>query len=55
MTEEYDPRRRRMVGNFPHALSHVALINTADNLAHAAKPAAQRATYTPRAEAGLDR
>ena len=44
LAEEYDPRRRRMVGNFPQAFSHVALINTAYNLAHAAKPAAQRAT-----------
>jgi GH15 family glucan-1,4-alpha-glucosidase len=44
LAEEYDPRRRRLVGNFPQAFSHVALINTAYNLAHAAKPAAQRAT-----------
>ncbi len=44
LAEEYDPRQRRMVGNFPQAFSHVALINTAYNLAHAAKPAAQRAT-----------
>jgi GH15 family glucan-1,4-alpha-glucosidase len=44
LAEEYDPRLRRMVGNFPQAFSHVALINTAYNLAHAAKPAAQRAT-----------
>ena len=44
LAEEYDPQRRRMVGNFPQAFSHVALINTAYNLAHAAKPAAQRST-----------
>jgi GH15 family glucan-1,4-alpha-glucosidase len=44
LAEEYDPRLQRMVGNFPQAFSHVALINTAYNLAHAAKPAAQRAT-----------
>jgi GH15 family glucan-1,4-alpha-glucosidase len=44
LAEEYDPRLRRMVGNFPQAFSHVALINTAHNLSHAAKPAAQRAT-----------
>jgi GH15 family glucan-1,4-alpha-glucosidase len=44
LAEEYDPRLRRMVGNFPQAFSHVALINTAYNLAHATKPAAQRAT-----------
>jgi GH15 family glucan-1,4-alpha-glucosidase len=30
--EEYDPETRRMLGNFPQAFSHVALINTALNL-----------------------
>jgi hypothetical protein len=33
-----------MIGNFPQAFSHVALMNTAHNLAHATKPASQRAT-----------
>jgi GH15 family glucan-1,4-alpha-glucosidase len=32
LAEEYDPHRRRMLGNFPQALSHVALVNTAYNL-----------------------
>jgi GH15 family glucan-1,4-alpha-glucosidase len=27
--EEYDPRARRMLGNFPQALTHMALVNTA--------------------------
>ena len=31
--EEYDPEDKRMLGNFPQAFSHVALINTALNLA----------------------
>jgi GH15 family glucan-1,4-alpha-glucosidase len=30
--EEYDPHDRRMLGNFPQAFSHIALINTALNL-----------------------
>jgi len=30
--EEYDPDDKRMLGNFPQAFSHVALINTAINL-----------------------
>jgi GH15 family glucan-1,4-alpha-glucosidase len=30
--EEYDPAEKRMLGNFPQAFSHVALINTALNL-----------------------
>ena len=43
LAEEYDTHAQRMVGNFPQAFSHVALINTAQNLARAAKPARQRA------------
>ena len=34
LAEEYDPRRRRLVGNFPQAFSHVALLSTAFNLGH---------------------
>jgi GH15 family glucan-1,4-alpha-glucosidase len=29
LAEQYDPRRQRLVGNFPQALSHLALVNTA--------------------------
>jgi len=29
LAEEYDAQARRMVGNFPQALTHMALINTA--------------------------
>ncbi|MEP6955809.1 MAG: glycoside hydrolase family 15 protein [Chthoniobacterales bacterium] len=29
LSEEYDPGKKRMLGNFPQAFSHVALINTA--------------------------
>jgi GH15 family glucan-1,4-alpha-glucosidase len=43
LSEEYDPRARRQVGNFPQALSHLALVNSASNLAHREKPAEQRA------------
>ena len=40
--EEYDPRAGRMLGNFPQAFSHVALINTALNLSRAEGPARER-------------
>ena len=43
LAEEYDPRLQRMVGNPARAFSHVALLNTPYNLAHAVKPASQRA------------
>jgi GH15 family glucan-1,4-alpha-glucosidase len=47
LAEEYDPRSKRQLGNFPQAFSHVALIDTALNLSrHEAttdkKPAEQR-------------
>jgi GH15 family glucan-1,4-alpha-glucosidase len=43
LAEEYDPRLKRQVGNFPQAFSHVGLVNTALNLTHPAKgPAEQR-------------
>jgi len=29
LAEEYDPHRRRQLGNFPQALSHIALVNAA--------------------------
>ncbi|MFD0853145.1 glycoside hydrolase family 15 protein, partial [Actinomadura adrarensis] len=32
LSEEYDTAARRMTGNFPQALSHVALVTTAFNL-----------------------
>ena len=43
LAEEYDTRARRLVGNFPQAFSHIALVNSAHNLARATKPAEQRA------------
>jgi GH15 family glucan-1,4-alpha-glucosidase len=42
LSEEYDTGRRRMVGNYPQAFSHVGLVNTAHNLARSSKPAKQR-------------
>jgi len=46
LSEEYDVERQRMVGNFPQAFSHIALVNTAHNLSRPSKPAEQRAGET---------
>jgi GH15 family glucan-1,4-alpha-glucosidase len=43
LSEEYDPRAKRLVGNFPQAFSHLALINSAYNLTRTRKPIHQRA------------
>ncbi|HKU06013.1 MAG TPA: glycoside hydrolase family 15 protein [Bradyrhizobium sp.] len=46
LAEEYDTGAKRQTGNFPQALTHIALINTAHNLSDAKrtaeKPAVQR-------------
>jgi GH15 family glucan-1,4-alpha-glucosidase len=42
LSEEYDPVAGRLVGNFPQAFAHVALVNSAFNLGRASKPAEQR-------------
>jgi GH15 family glucan-1,4-alpha-glucosidase len=41
--EQYDPVKRHMLGNFPQAFTHLALITSAFNLAHDQQPAQQRA------------
>ncbi|MGH7622036.1 MAG: glycoside hydrolase family 15 protein, partial [Gemmatimonadaceae bacterium] len=38
LSEEYDPRLERQVGNFPQAFSHIALLSTAFNLEHVQSP-----------------
>jgi GH15 family glucan-1,4-alpha-glucosidase len=43
LSEEYDPHAMRLVGNFPQAFSHLALINSAYNLTRVRKPVHQRA------------
>jgi GH15 family glucan-1,4-alpha-glucosidase len=48
LAEEYDVVAQRQTGNFPQALTHIALVNTAQNIYEAVssnkKPAVQRAT-----------
>jgi len=43
LAEQYDPRARRLLGNFPQALSHIALVNSACNLSQAGRSARLRA------------
>ena len=42
LAEEYDPAGQRLLGNFPQAMSHVALVNTAANLTGTVSPARSR-------------
>jgi GH15 family glucan-1,4-alpha-glucosidase len=42
LAEEYDPVARRQLGNFPQALTHVALIITARNLSRRGGPSEHR-------------
>jgi GH15 family glucan-1,4-alpha-glucosidase len=42
LSEEYDPLRRRLCGNFPQAFSHIALVNSAINLSQRRCPADDR-------------
>ncbi|MGE0760409.1 MAG: glycoside hydrolase family 15 protein [Pirellulaceae bacterium] len=45
LSEEYDTESGRLIGNFPQAFSHLALINTARNLAQAGGPAEDRQAH----------
>jgi GH15 family glucan-1,4-alpha-glucosidase len=42
LSEEYDVKAKRLVGNFPQAFTHVALVNTARNLSPGLSPSAHR-------------
>jgi GH15 family glucan-1,4-alpha-glucosidase len=42
LAEEYDPKERRLLGNFPQAFTHVGLVNSAYNLSHHDSPHEQR-------------
>ena len=51
LSEEYDPAAKRLLGNFPQAFSHIALVNTAHNIERAEKPCEQRSGNVSLAEA----
>ncbi|MGG5823575.1 glycoside hydrolase family 15 protein [Falsiroseomonas sp. HW251] len=52
LSEEYDPRARRMLGNFPQAFSHTALVRTAYALCTDDAEAARRHGAGAEAQAG---
>ncbi len=52
LAEEYDPRGKRQVGNFPQALSHIALINAGFEFNRATSPGQQRAESAPAQQHG---
>jgi len=43
-SEEYDPERKRLVGNFPQAFTHLALVRTAANLSDRSGPSGDGAS-----------
>jgi GH15 family glucan-1,4-alpha-glucosidase len=45
LSEQYDAKRRCMLGNFPQAFSHVALVNSALNLSDERSPSRHRSEH----------
>ncbi len=45
LSEEYDPQAKRLVGNFPQAFSHIAMVNSAHNLVLSDNSLKQRAGH----------
>jgi GH15 family glucan-1,4-alpha-glucosidase len=45
LAEQYDPILQRLAGNFPQAFSHIALLNTAHNLALIEQPQLMRGEH----------
>ncbi|MCC5577540.1 hypothetical protein IMZ11_18100 [Microtetraspora sp. AC03309] len=43
LSEQYDPRAGRMPGNFPQALSHLALVDAAAEITSVRGPSRRRA------------
>jgi GH15 family glucan-1,4-alpha-glucosidase len=53
LSEEYDPHAKRLVGNFPQAFSHIAMVNSAHNLALSDNSLNQRADGQSQTEPAL--
>ncbi len=50
LSEEYDPHAKRLVGNFPQAFSHIAMVNSAHNLVLSDNSLRQRAGHNTSAK-----
>ena len=50
VSEEYDVRAKRLVGNYPQAFTHVALVNTILNYSRAIGPATERGSGADHSE-----
>jgi GH15 family glucan-1,4-alpha-glucosidase len=55
LAEEFDPGAHRLLGNFPQAFSHLALVASAHNLFGAQRPAEQRSAAVPHSAAVRNR
>lgn len=53
LAEEYDPQSKRLLGNFPQALSHLSLVNTAFSLSQQSGPAQRRQGKAPETAKGV--
>lgn len=51
ISEEYDVEHRRLIGNFPQAFTHVALINSARNISRGGGPGEHRGSADKAASA----
>jgi GH15 family glucan-1,4-alpha-glucosidase len=54
LAEEFDIGQVRQVGNFPQALSHIALVNAAFDFTKVSSPGQQRAESSPKELVGTD-
>ncbi|HVA95382.1 MAG TPA: glycoside hydrolase family 15 protein [Candidatus Dormibacteraeota bacterium] len=50
LAEEYDPKAKRQLGNFPQALSHISVVNAAYEFTSDSSPMRQRAESKPGAK-----